>query len=424
MHTVRSTLGAWALLGAVFLGGCSTDSSGAQGGTATDNDTSRGGATQAVAAGGSTQDTTSGGTGNEDSTAVDADYNYTGPGSFYDADINTDGTYSIQVSEGVGQPVLFTISGSYTRLSTGFLRMLVEDVQGSADDAPSVGDEALALEVPGFALLLRPLGGQDIIPMLVSGNCPTEDFDANWIIAQSPDVRDATDPERDWFGTFSYDYASASAFLPAKYNLATFADISESIPKELSATSCEQGRLTIAEDANSSVNMWLTDGGAIVEVLQDGQKNETVLAMLQRPMSMADLQGSYAAFVLQGPPVEPGTQGGTSSMGDAGMAPGEAPEPFPAVITLDDQGAGTGRAYDDVVLGVTGDDGVEFAVGNPNDPADGWLKGTIGNGEGGSGNLACSALTDAADSGKTVIFCIGQDPGQPQVKFTLVMVGQ
>ena len=38
--------------------------------------------------------------------------------------------------------------------------------------------------------------------------------------------------------------------------------------------------------------------------------------------------------------------------------------------------------------------------------------------------LACTALPNAGASGKTLMFCIGQSPGDPEDPYTLVMVSQ
>ena len=328
-------------------------------------------------------------------------YNYSGPGSFYDASINADGTFRVDVSDILGAPVKYTMAGSYVRLSTGFLKMTVNTVNGTG--GPELGSEAHALEVPGFALILKPIGGDEIIPMLVRGTCPSANFRANWVIAQSGEQRDASEANRDWFGVFAYTQADQSGTLPSKYDLVQLGLVSDEHSNDFDASSCDQGLLQIREDNQVVANMWLTDGGAIVETMEDGRRGQTIFGMRQQPVELAELAGDYAALVLPG-----------SS---------EAGEVFPAALSMGIEGRGVGHELVDVTLGTLSEAQVQFTVGNPNVPDTGWVTGKIESDDS-SGNLACSTLTKSSGSKKNVVFCIGQDPGDVSRPFTMVMVSQ
>jgi hypothetical protein len=51
-------------------------------------------------------------------------------------------------------------------VTAGFLRLTVTDASGK--DAPSPGDQGIALEVPGFAFLMKPLDGDGEISRAAS----------------------------------------------------------------------------------------------------------------------------------------------------------------------------------------------------------------------------------------------------------------
>ena len=46
------------------------------------------------------------------------------------------------------------------------------------------GEKAYALEVPGYAMLLKPLDSGQLISMVSAGACPEEDIEANWVIVK------------------------------------------------------------------------------------------------------------------------------------------------------------------------------------------------------------------------------------------------
>ena len=103
---------------------------------------------------------------------------YQGPGSHYLVALDDDGTFHIEISDDPSSAADTIVDGIYTRLATGFLDMTVRSASGV--DAPSPGDQAIALEIPGFALLLKPLDSNgEIIPMIEAGECPSSDFVAN-----------------------------------------------------------------------------------------------------------------------------------------------------------------------------------------------------------------------------------------------------
>jgi len=127
---------------------------------------------------------------------------YSGPGSRWDADLATDGSFTITRRDSVSAPVDLTVNGSYEGLASGFLKLTMASASGT--NAPSAGDITYTLDVPGYALMLKPLdaGNDQIIPMVRSGECPTVDMDANLVMVKKDDGVLANDAGREFFGTF------------------------------------------------------------------------------------------------------------------------------------------------------------------------------------------------------------------------------
>ncbi len=118
---------------------------------------------------------------------------YNGPGSKWDADLREDGSFRITRRADVNSAIDMTIDGNYVRSAAGFVLMTVDSATGQ--DAPAQGDTAWAIEAEGYALMLYTQG-DNFIPMIKSGVCPSADFNGNWVIRNtrgSPDLQWASD---------------------------------------------------------------------------------------------------------------------------------------------------------------------------------------------------------------------------------------
>ena len=322
-------------------------------------------------------------------------HRYSGPGSFYQATIEDDGGFSIDVSERFGEPALMSIAGDYTRRSTGFLELVVRDVVSTSTAAPSAGVRAYALELPGFAMFLNPAGSNEVIPMLTMDACPTQSFSANWIMIRGEDGRDATHPDREWFGTFDYTHATMpEARIPARYNLSQLSELLDA-PAAIEATGCQNGHLPVFEGSRLTANMWLTDGGAIVETLVADGTSQTLVAMRQRAVTVSDVAGDYAALFV-GEEVQAGT------------------------VSFDANGAGQAVLLADPGDPQTVSSSVTMSLGTAGSNLGlGWLAGSISGT--GAGNLACSVLPAAGQTARTVLVCIGQDPEDVRRPISVLM---
>ena len=190
------------------------------------------------------------------------------------------------------------VYGTYESLDSGFTKLTVSSASGT--DAPSSGDEAYGIDVPGYVFLLKPLeANADIIPMIASGDCPSEDFSANWIVTSIEDgqnFEDSCDTTStngvDALGTFIYDHSESLGSLPTKYNIC--GDTLGSY--ELGTFTCSSGLATI-DDAD----LYLTAiGGILVNINTDEDEDSQIIVALPSDAidSIADFEDDYIGLVL------------------------------------------------------------------------------------------------------------------------------
>ncbi len=362
-----------------------------------------GGAALIVACGGGSSD--SSGTTTAATATVSS---YAGPGSRWDVSLAGDGTFSITKREAPTTPVVVTITGDYTELSSGFLKLTVGTV--SADpgvDAPSVGDVGYALSVPGYVFILKPLDATDdqIIPMVSSGTCPSADIDANWVVVNVEDGVDASDAGTDFLGTFHFDVGTGTPSLPARYSLSQ----NPVGMQNMNGGNCSDGVLVVDGEAE----MYLTtNGGAIVRTGIATRNDETddtyIFGFAKETLgSVGAVAGDYAGLLFDG------SQSAGSQIS-------------PISITCDALGACTGTMVTDIEANTLSSETVTINLTTADNPDVGFITGTISDSSPGSsaGNLSCMANIDAQGSGKNIVTCAGQSPGDPTKLFNVLLVSK
>ena len=330
-----------------------------------------------------------GGSGSGDDSSATTATKYNGPGSKWDFTLNNDGTFTVSKREDSSSPILFTVTGDWVTSSSGFRVLTVTGVTGTG--GPSVGETAWAIDVPGYALLLNPMeaGSDQVIPMVVSGECPDEDLTANWVIVKKADSSDATSSSRDFFGSYTYTAASETATLPARYALDNaFTDQGS---ESLGASTCDEGLASV-----SDALMYLTsNGGAIVQTqLSDPDESSFIFALQQKAISnVNNYDGSYAGMVFDG----------NYSSGD---------RVIPASMTCSAATCNGSLLAGPLAGAATSDPWTLSLNGTIDSLAPGFVTGTLtDDGSSNSGNVACMIDIDVLGSGKKIISCVGQSPG-------------
>ncbi len=334
----------------------------------------------------------------EDNNSEIGDQSYNGPGSKWDVELD-DGDFTITRRATVTAAVDMTVNGTYERLDSGFLKLEVTEATGV--DAPDAGDTAWALEVPGYTLFLKPndAAGQ-MIPMVSSGDCPTEDFDANWVLVKKANDHDATSNERDFLGTFSYTASTESATLPAKYSLA--GDYQNQGADNLTGGTCANGIMQV-EDAV----MYLTsNGGAIVHTqVNDPEDSSFIFALTQKSIvDISLLNGEFAGILF-----------------DENL---ETTQKLAPVSLSCNAGTCTGNIVADIETNQLSDESATLVLdGTVDDLAPGFVTGTIRNGDD-VGNLACMVDVNVLDSDTVMVSCVGQSAGDNTKMFNVLFVSK
>ena len=319
-------------------------------------------------------------------------YSYAGAGSNYAASLASDGTFRITESDSG-----LTVNGTYTTLTSGFLELTVSSASITSGTAPSAGDKAYAINVPGYVFILKPLGSNtQVITMLASGTCPSSNLNLNWIVTNSADGSNNSTSDR--FGTFTWAAASGLTALPTRY--------------ALSAPTTNMGAGTVGTFTCSSgigtagnAKMFLTaSGGALVNTdTTSTTASQFILAMPTAAISSAtSLAGSYAGLIFD---ESSSTKVKTVNSTVSG-----------STMTVNSISVATG-ASDGLITNGT------IAMSAVDSPSAGFFTGTVTSGS--SSSIACIAQVNASSSGKNIIFCIGVPPGGAATQlFTAVFVSK
>lgn len=344
----------------------------------------------------------------DSSSSAGVDYN--GPGSKWDMNMKDDGTFHIDHRPDINSAIDYTVDGTYIRRDSGFVTLTVTGGEGA--DAPDAGSEAWALEVPGYALMLKPVDGNQLVAMVKAGECPTADFDANWVIVKqdrSGGDADANNAGRDFAGTFHFDFASQTPSLPLKKSLTTGHPTVTGGGIDPGNVTCDSGILNIP-----GAVMYLTaNGGAVVHTDGGSAGDETddsfIFGLAQKEiLNASDSDGDYAGMLF-----------------DDNMSDGSKINPVALSCT---SGTCTGNLVTNVKTGATSADSVTITLsGSINEigatGANGFMTGTISDGVG-TGNMICMVDPDALDSGKKVVSCVGQSPGDNNDMFNVLFVSK
>lgn len=287
---------------------------------------------------------------------------YIGPGSDWRTTINNDGSFTF-----VEAIASLTLTGSWQPQVGPFKKFTVETSSNTGSVA--VGSEAFGLDIPGVAFILKPLSGTQMISMVKSGECPTDDGTMNWIITKYDGAPDFSSV--DLFGTFQFTAASNSATLPYKYKLdGTVFGTSDS----LGSFNCADGKATVAGGT-----MYLHEVGALVNTTS----NQFIIGFLQSEIGqISNLDDTYYGLLFQ------------ESTGSVQTVKGVLTA---NTLTVTDIDTSTGLTNGTVSASLT--------VNAVDTPQNGFVQMTIG-----SDTVRCMANPDIASSGKKLLFCVAKDP--------------
>ncbi|VAW64610.1 hypothetical protein MNBD_GAMMA08-843 [hydrothermal vent metagenome] len=336
--------------------------------------------------------------------------NYNGPGSKWDLSLTGGATGNFNIDHFQTGDLVnpdYNVKGTYIRQSSGFVTLIVTEVTNFiGTNGPLVGETAWAIEVPGYAFLLKPTSGDQMIPMVESGSCPTADMTGNFVVVKKDLTNGgdsgASDAARDFFGTFNYDFASSVTTLPELRAITSGFPSLTSDP--LPAATCASGILTFTDTI-----LYLTsNGGGIVHLgtatPNDDEDDSFLFALSQKAITnVSNLDASYAGILF-----------------DQNATVGEQIQPIALTCT---SGSCTGNIVDDITTGslVSGSLANINLIGTVDSIANGLITGTISF-DSTTGNLACMADIDSLGTGKKIISCVGQSPDNNANMFNVIFV--
>ena len=350
-----------------------------------------------------------GGSSDSNTSATASSEAYNGPGSKWDVSLATDNSFTITRRARPQDPIDLTVEGTYTRYASGFVGLTVGSATGT--NAPTAGDEAWALEVPGYAFLLKPMGDDKIIAMVSSGECPTADIDANWVVVKQHSTADATDTGQDYLGTFNYVAETGTPSLPSKYALAGgYAAVTGG--SGLGTGTCDDGIMLVGTAPDIAAMYLTTTGGAIVQTnINNEDDAQFIFALAQKEIGdVSLLSGEYAGMLF-----------------DDNMADGSTVNPV--AFDCDNSGVCDGYLVTNVETGAVDVNGVTVTLNGAPDfvstgTSNGFITGSITDEDSNTGNLACMVDINANNSGKNIVNCVGQSPGDNTKMFNVMFVSK
>ncbi len=332
---------------------------------------------------------------------------YGGSGSFWKATLDptvaygsrsTNGAFEITHSDSItSTAALATFKGYFERLDSGFLRLTVgECSETSTGNCPAAAEitagtvQAYALDIPGYVLILKPIGssGGDIIPMVAIGACPSADFNGAYVVMQDSNTGTPNYSTEGLVGTVAFTASNSSIAVNASTYTAAGGAGSGSSANTMTVT-CSEGLGSV-----SGAEMMFTNagsGGAIVHTGGGTSHSQAIILVPSVALTVSDFAGDYIGLAFD--------------EGDNSTESGGSTKPLSATLVA--AGTGTGAVMDDVVTGAASTtQTANLTFANLSTPVNGVALMTISGG-GPTQSRVCVASKNVASSGQNVIFCSG-----------------
>lgn len=327
---------------------------------------------------------------------------FAGPGSDWSIDV-VDSNFTLKESTNSVEA-----KGTYEKLSSGFLKLTVSEATGTG--APAADTTTLALHLPDFMFLMQPFSGSQLIPMVVSGVCPTGGIIHNFVAlkANDPDIVGH-------YGALHWDVNSSTVEVDGSFSGGNTSTNNgpDTLSSTMAQSNCSEGTAT-----QGDLTMYLShSGGSIINSnTTDTTQAHYMFGMESEPLdNWSDLDGEWYGLVFDGrltPEVIP-VKATISSTGSDASA---------ALTAIDPEtGNASGSLGTDPNVDALTFVDKDFTVGGRG--YNGMFKldfAHIGTGtfEGG-----CMADVDIQDSAsKKIIICSGESPNHSSYNYNLILV--
>ncbi len=319
-----------------------------------------------------------------------ASYQYDGPGSAYTIYFDDpEGTFSIGIADSISASVHTIIDGTLERYDNGFAELTVTEASGTM--APSVDDVAIAIEAPGFGIILRPFGGDaEFVPSLVTDYCPVADIAGNWLLTSCNDGGSSCDAESTsigFFGTFAYDATAESVSYDASYDIETASDLGS---RTVVTASCTYG---VIDSSDTTVYLNSDEGAIVHESTDDTDDTRHSFSLPKQALVQTSLAGDYYGMAF-----DKDDDSGTPLYMD--VAVGGASATIFAVDESEIEAATLAGAYGTIAITSVNQIGATSS--------DGWITATFTEDGGPTRPLYCTAAPLLGETLETVMLCVGQ----------------
>lgn len=327
----------------------------------------------------------------------------------WDVKLKDNATFVVTSTDSLENGAEQTVWGTYDRLDSGFLSMTVDSADGT--DAPTAGDHAHALDIPGFAFVLHPQSASknevrdELHVMVAAGECPTSRMDGNWVMMRDTEQVPANDPEAPFFGTFDFDLGNQYAAIPTLYALTEFNPVGETEPTQ--EATCTEGVVDVPD-----TDLYVTESGLMAARLKTSEQHRKYIFGVpnEQTEDLDALNGEYAGVAYNN----------HDDPGDTVM---------PVHISCEG-GTCTGAEVTDIETGAVASDGAaKISFNAVNSPELGMVTGTIRTLSGDEttdkyqrpSHIACAASTNVLDTDRNILSCVGMAPDNPEHMFSVLL---
>lgn len=316
---------------------------------------------------------------------------YIGPGSIWNVVLDNDNnTFNITRQNDINSTIDNTITGSFAKDSSGFIKMTIES---STTGTPAVGSITYAVDIPNYAFILK-IDNIDIpLVMIPSGNCPTSDFNSNALMVNNTDGEDATNTNGNFYHTIYLNKSTNEMTFPKAYDLVNHSQQADE-DDVIDTSSCENGILQIPEE--DSILFFTNNDGYIAQLI-NGNKEEIIYGLSQKLITAkSNFDADYYGFRYDA----------------TNTAKVEAVE-FSCT-----NGVCDGKKLGDAV------NNININLSNTVDnPATGFINGTINIGSK-SGSIACAIDINTNNTTTKLIACIAQSPDDNTELYSLILASK
>ncbi len=323
---------------------------------------------------------------------------YNGPGSRWEIDYYSGGTFGIDHYPNGHNDANYSVQGNYQLQTSGFTTLTATAVTGTG--GPALNSTAWAIEVPGYAFLLKPTTEDRIITMLKEGECPSSNFSGNFVVTKKDLITagntgagtaGADQASVDFFGSFDFNVTTGVTTLTSLDALTIgFPSTINNTPLALSAGTCSAGIVTLSD----SIIYLTSNAGGMVHLNTDTATDiddSFLFALPQKAITnINNLQGNYIGILFDD---------------------NSSPKVQPVSLSCNTGGNCTGNLVTDVITGATDNASSVnvFLDGTVDSPSNGRVTGSISDGFD-TGRMACVVDLNALNSGTKIISCVGQSP--------------